>query len=190
MIGNVRVEVKSLEISQLKNSLHTRAELKALSDFHSKGLNIDEPDDAKSFLFALCGVESSFGSNNVPRYEPAYGPNGLYYRRSKQLQAEYAKYGALASCSYGPWQMMYVVALELGYDRHPLDLWNANVQLPFVVKYLNRAKGHGAKSLWDLAASYNGGLGAIKKRSEMVQKYVAKVERIYDNLKSQYKPEG
>lgn len=171
-------------IEQCTNEIHTPAELKNLAKFHSIELKIPSGENPWAFLWALCGNESTFGSENVARNEPSYSPGGIYFQKSKHLQTLYKKYGAPACCSYGPWQMLYITAEEMGYDRHPSCLWSAFISLPWVVEYLNRMKAQGANTIELLAASYNGGPGAIKRQNENVQKYVAKLKMNYDNLKS------
>lgn len=177
------MNLDSENLSLLKSGLNPRGEIISLIKQYAPSLAIPFGEDAKSFLYALCGVESSFGENSVLRYEYAYGPGGIYYSRSKELKFQYSKYGALASCSYGPWQILFINTLQLGYQGHPLSLWDGAISLPFVIKYLNQAKGNGANSIELLAASYNGGLGAIKNQNDQVKSYVAKILKIYNNSK-------
>lgn len=171
-------------IDQLRNDLHTPTELKNLAKFHSSELDIPKGENAWAFLWALCVQESDGGVVNVSRNEPAYSPGGIYFKKSKTLSFLYEKYGSLVCASYGPWQMLFITAYELGYKEHPAYLWSGFVSLPWVVTYLNKAKAQGANTIELLAASYNGGFGAIKRQNENVQKYVAKVKMNYDNFKS------
>lgn len=170
----------SLTTDQLRSNLHSKEELKSLSKFYSQELMLPITENAWAFLWSICGVESNFGERNIQRLELNYYPGGIYYQRSKELQFEYNKWGLQASCSYGPWQMMYMTAKEMGYNRPPGDLWSAHIQLPYVVQYFNKAKGFGASTLNHFAACYNGGFGALKKESENVQKYITKFRKIYD----------
>lgn len=171
-------------IEDLRSDLHTTSELKNLAKFHSIELKVPFGENAWAFLWAICGNESDYGIENYPRNEPAYSPGGVYFQKSKHLQTLYKKYGAPTCCSYGPWQIMYITAEEMGYDRPPQALHSAFISLPWVIEYLNRAKAQGANTIELMAASYNGGLGAIKRQNEKVQKYVAKLKMNYDNLKS------
>ena len=61
--------------------------------------------DGAQLLWAIAGVESSFGLNCQPRHEPAYDVGGHYATHAPMpglLQA----WGPAAACSYGPWQLM------------------------------------------------------------------------------------
>jgi hypothetical protein len=58
-----------------------------------------------NLLWAICGNESSYGVNCVPRHEPAYDVGGMYAAEATQA-ALLLKYGPAAACSYGPMQVM------------------------------------------------------------------------------------
>ncbi len=58
--------------------------------------------DGAKVLWALAGCESDFGARAVARHEPGYCYGHIY--DPKELSG---KWGCLAHCSYGPWQMMY-----------------------------------------------------------------------------------
>lgn len=130
--------------------------------------------DKLQFLFALSGVESSFGKNNKPRYEPAYGQGGLYFRRSIALQREVAMYGRDAASSWGPWQILHIVAVEYGYDGAPHELQFADVSLPFVVAHLNKFVSRGADTLEKVLDCYNSGNHRDANVPEnYIQKFIA-----------------
>lgn len=61
--------------------------------------------DAAQLLWAMAGVESSFGLNCQPRHEPAYDVGG-HYATHAPMPGLLMNYGAAAACSYGPWQVM------------------------------------------------------------------------------------
>jgi hypothetical protein len=61
--------------------------------------------DGVQLLWALAGVESSFGYDTTPRHEPAYDRGGRYATHAP-MPLLLAKYGSAAACSYGPWQVM------------------------------------------------------------------------------------
>jgi len=114
------------------------------------------PYDKGLFLYALTGVESAFGKMNVPRFERGYAPGGLYWK-AQHLRDAYDKYGPLASCSYGPFQVMYIKAYELGFRAHPLYLWHPEFSGPYAVEVLNLAHHRGARTVNELLDAYNTG---------------------------------
>lgn len=59
----------------------------------------------EQLLWALCGVESSFGANCQPRHEPAFDVGGRYATHAP-MPTLLARYGPAAACSYGPLQLM------------------------------------------------------------------------------------
>lgn len=67
-------------------------------------------------LQALAEVESSYGANAVPKHEPAYDRGGRYF--SPTLARGW---GSWAACSYGPFQVMFPVFLELGIHVTPVS---------------------------------------------------------------------
>src|SRR5882724_2710934 len=104
--------IMPLIVDVLTNVVNSKEDIYNLCEHYGPDIKAPFIDDKVSFLFALSGKETGFGLRNRPRYEPAYGPNGLYYQRSKFLQMLYIKYGALVSCSYGPWQILACTAYE------------------------------------------------------------------------------
>lgn len=88
-------------------------------------------------LAGLCFAESSWGVDRwKAREEGAYLPGGRYHRGD--VVVAYGLYGDLACRSWGPWQLMYPVACELGFGGRPWELTSAMVSAAFVVEYLNR----------------------------------------------------
>lgn len=81
---------------------------------------------AQALMLAIADVESSGGANCTPRHEPAYDIGGKLYRAqtpgARKLRELRAEWGAWAACSYGAWQVMYPVAIELGFGLTPIDL--------------------------------------------------------------------
>lgn len=119
----------------------------------SLGLNPD------ALLYAICLNESSGGKNDIPRFEPAYAPNGYYFKRSQEVRDKWGKYGDLAAMSWGPWQIMFTTAGELGFSGSPLELWDAEVSIQFVVKLIKDRiiVRLGAKTVEEIGDSYNSG---------------------------------
>lgn len=117
--------------------------------------------DPYGVLCAIATVESSFGTNNVPRYEPAYGQLGAYY--NTEQKERYMKYGAAACCSFSSFQILYPTACELGFDsspytRSPLELTSDEVAIFYVIEYIkNRILAKGADTLEKLFDAYNSG---------------------------------
>jgi hypothetical protein len=113
------------------------------------------PLDKVRLLWAIAGVESSFGFNCNPRHEQGYCFGGRYLDPARTRE-----WGCLAHCSYGPWQVMFP-HFPLGVS--PLSLlWNqdgrvaAETCLLGAIAVLNVAIGHGAKNLGDIVVAYNG----------------------------------
>ena len=96
--------------------------------------------DGRALLGALAENESAFDELKAPRFEGSYyygsakykaqTPQGQVLREAIKLQ------GALAACSWGPWQIMALNAMRFGYPlRAPLyNLWNPDVSGPYVAK--------------------------------------------------------
>lgn len=105
-----------------------------------------------AFLAALADIESSFGRDLGPRYEAAFDKGGpLYHPKA------FAAWGRASACSWGPWQIMGVVAWELGYKRDPQLLQeDPGLAGSLAVWYLN-TRARGAQDLDELGAAYNGG---------------------------------
>lgn len=72
---------------------------------------------AELLLKAIAKVESTYGQNTTPNHESAYDWGGRYADRTL-LQA----HGALAACSYGPWQVMFPNCVRVLPDVQPFDL--------------------------------------------------------------------
>ena len=115
--------------------------------------------DGVALLKAIATVESSFGKHLRPRHEPAYDVGGRYYRRDKMIQKLVGLYGSAAAMSYGPFQIMYPVAVELGFNLSdpPSVLSGFRVNAQYAVRYLNVRAIPGATCLEDLFDAYNSG---------------------------------
>lgn len=112
----------------LKHLTDTNLDLWSACQTHGATLNgllthNGEPVRGDLLLWAISGLESSFGRMAMfVRQEPAYAPNGVYYHRSPELRSLWQVYGVLAASSFGAFQLMYVVAYELGFMGHPIAL--------------------------------------------------------------------
>lgn len=138
--------------------------------------------EADVLLAAIAYCESSFGQNAKPRVEPAY-LSGRYARVDHVAKA-IAKYGEKAACSYGPWQVLYITALELGFKGTPDELADPRTNLEYAIKYLNqRAYGRGAKTVAQYADCYNSG----DHRDRFVPTgYVRKCVQAYNGIARQW----
>lgn len=131
--------------------------------------------NAVALLGALAENESSFGANAIPKYEKQFDYGGRFYARELCK-----KWGAWAACSYGSFQIMYPVAVELGFDpnRSPAELWDDEVGIHWVIEYINRRIiDRGAASLRDFAAAYNG--GNPKAWNNQVAEYAQRFDLAY-----------
>lgn len=176
----------SFLVNQLTPRFNTKEQIQNLCLYHAKDLNGDFISDKPAFLFALSGNETSFGIQSRPRHEANYGPGGIYYTNKdsgKQLRSLYQDYGAMISCSWGPWQLMAIIPYEkFNYPGHPAELHNGMVSAPYVVEYLNFLISRGANTIEMLAASYNAGPGAIKDPNRWPKKYVNDFMQIYNTI--------
>ena len=152
-------------------------ELRVLCNSLSVSLSSPPDMDAAALLRALAQVESSGGAQAIPRFEPAYSIGGYYYRRAKHVRDLWREYGDWAACSYSPWQILYVVASELGFDGSPIHLRDATVAGKYVVRYLNRRIfARGAKTIAEVGDAYNSGSFA----DQMVPtQYIDKLDKAY-----------
>ena len=88
----------------------------------------------------------------------AYCPGGYYYKKSPEVRELWKRWGDSAACSYSSFQILYVVAIELGFGGSPIDLWYDEEACPLVVKFLNhRVIEKNPRNLQDIADAYNSG---------------------------------
>lgn len=168
----------SFYTSALQHEMNSYEELVRLAKYHGDATALGSISTFH-FLMALMGAESSYGTDNVPRFEYSYSRSSIAFKRSKLLQEGYEKWGDLCAMSYGPTQILWIVAKELGYPDHPLNLWSAVVSLPYTCDLLKKNFAKGAHSVEALAASYNAGAGVIAKPKDWPTKYVQKVVGYY-----------
>lgn len=126
--------------------------------------------DGAQLLWAISGNETSFGQRNVPRHEQAYCYGGRYCDKSLS-----AKYGCLAHCSLGPWQLMATNAI--GFSPYEL-LTDPDIAAHATINFLNRVilDGQGAKTLEEIADAYNSG---NFRDANVPQKYIAELLENY-----------
>ena len=110
--------------------------------------------DGAQLLWAMSGVESSFGANCQPRHEPAFDVGGIYsthYPMPQLLQID----GSAAACSYGPWQLLLCNA-PLTYGPSSFDSLSlaASASLGFLNRLLRQWQ---PKSLKEIGDCWNAG---------------------------------
>ena len=157
-MGNER----QAHLSSLRPSTEPVSETALSQTIRSATRQLHAPSgiDPASLLAAIAECESSYGANRVPRFEPAYAPGGRYYKRSDRVRRECARFGALASCSYGSFQILYITALEvMPVPFEPLDLQSDAFAIGAVTALLNRRFFDAQKitTVEDFADAYNSG---------------------------------
>ena len=125
------------------------------------------------FLWAIAGVESSFGGNCQARHEPAYDVGGKYAAHTP-LPTLLSRYGSAGACSYGPWQILLCNA-PLTYDPASFDQLTLAVQA--TVTFMNQLFRHlQPANLAEAAEIWNS--GGIHFDPD----YVTKVEAAYKTV--------
>lgn len=133
--------------------------------------------DPARLLGAIATVESAFGKYNVPKHERAFDFGGRLFNRELWL-----KWGSIQACSFSSWQIMFPVAVELGFDknRHPCELSDDSIAIHWVIEYLKkRVFDRGAKTIREVADAYNSG---SFKDSIVPFEYIGKVIQAYQNI--------
>ena len=127
--------------------------------------------DFDALLYAIGGVESSFGKWFGPRHEKAYCRGGRYFDRKLTR-----KYNCLAHCSYGYWQVMYANAARINARVEPSLMLDPLHALPITIGWMQHVVGRGAVTVRDIADAWNSG----SHRDAIVPvRYIEKVERLY-----------
>lgn len=104
-------------------------------------------------LAALAENESRYGQFNIPKHERAYDFSGKYFQPDL-----WRKFGSWSACSYSSWQLMYPVAVELGFAGRPQDLACDEIAIYWVMKYIDqRIIQKGCQTLEQFADAYNSG---------------------------------
>lgn len=156
--------------------------VEALSREHGPTLHCPTHIDGAILLMAIASVESSSGTYNIPRYEPAYGYKGYYYRRAQHVRDLWWKYGDHAACSYSSWQIMFPTAYELGFPGKPYELISDAVAVPWIVKFINkRIFDKGATSLREIGDAYNSGSFADQ---HVPEDYIRKLQQAYSRIEN------
>lgn len=115
-------------------------------------------EDPARILAAIAHNESYYGKYNQPRVEPGYSPGGYYFRRAAHVRDEFDQWGAMAAASHGSFQILHIVAWELGYRGRPAALQDDALGIGFAIRLINRRiVVRGAQTLVEIADAYNSG---------------------------------
>lgn len=125
--------------------------------------------DGDVLLEAIAHVESSGGANNWPRLEAAYMPKGVTVTAQGRLifgtgacfneivRKRWLKWGVSSAGSYGPWQILYHTAADLGFAGAPWELWSPETVRMFVIARLRKIEKAGARTVEEFADAWNSG---------------------------------
>lgn len=113
--------------------------------------------DIPRLLIAISGVESSYGTNAIPRHEDSWCPNQHGRNANKIVIPRHRRWGCEACCSWGPWQLLYHTAADQGFDGAPHELTDPHVSLAPVAQRLRAIAKQGAASVSDFADAWNSG---------------------------------
>jgi hypothetical protein len=123
-------------------------------------------------LWALNRQEASGKAKIHSRYEPGFYRK--YIRGNKKYAHLEKTYGARAvSSSYGPWQIMYLTAHEMGYRGKPQALSEPSVSLPYVIKYLDFLRKKLGDNERAVISAYNAGPGGVGTNPGYTSKVIA-----------------
>lgn len=121
-----------------------------------RGLTVED----RKILWALNQQEASGRSVVESRFEPDFYKR--YLKDNSLFTAAEIKFGMEAiSSSYGPWQIMYTTAVEMGYRGSPKELAKASVSLPYVLRYIEKLKGYFDGNVQQVLSAYNAGPGGV-----------------------------
>jgi len=117
------------------------------------------PEEA-ALLWALNQQEASGRQFVRARHEPRFYEK--YLKANQQYEKAGDDFGVHAiSSSYGPWQIMYSTAVQMGYEGPPQGLSHAFVSLPYVLKYLRRLHKEFNGDIKKIVSAYNAGPGGV-----------------------------
>lgn len=135
-----------------------------------------ENGNLTKLLWALNMVEGSGQKKVKSRHEPNF--YNKYLKGKKAWTEHEKKYGAEAiASSYGPWQIMYPTAVQLGYKGTPSALADAKVSLPLVQKMVGNLSKKFGGDLEKVFSAYNAGEGGVGTNPEYVKKALENYKR-------------
>jgi len=141
-----------------------------------------EPVDKQIFLAAFSLNESSGGYNRTPKFEPAYGPGGRYFKNSQEQRDLYEKYGEEGCKSYSSFQIMLLVYHELGFnDADPDNANDDSYSIQVAIKFFNKrvfkdGKANDVNFLGLAGDAYNSGTW---KDNNVPQEYISRLIKHY-----------
>lgn len=159
----------------------TDAVIKAANKW-APGLHLEDNAviDPVKVLLAVAEVETSGGIRwKASKHETAYCYGGKYHNH--QLAGLSSVWGCCAHCSWGPWQIMYITAVEHGFYGDPVLLRDPEISAPYVVAVMNRRVfdpliGETISSVFDAWNSGNA------KDQNVPLDYIAKATAAYKEL--------
>jgi hypothetical protein len=141
---------------------------------------------------AIEQVETNGGENNCPRFERAYMPAGMSFTIQGHIvtgtgtafnaivKERWDKWGLSSAASYGPAQLLYQTAADLGLMAHPAILWEQPSWHDYYVNLrLDRIIKKGAATIEQVADAWNSGSFSD---SIIPAEYIARVKAAYDAL--------
>ena len=149
---------------------------------------IDVDFEPEALLDAISVVESGGGYNNHPRFEISYAPEGEQFTVQGRLfkgtgrnfnnvvRERWKKWGMRSACSYGPYQLMYHTAADLGFNGPPELLTNESVSVIWARKLMERIVARGARTVDEVADAWNSG---SHRDGFVPTDYINKVRRAY-----------
>lgn len=141
------------------------------------------------FLSAVRRVETSGGV--WPRVERAFMPAGVSRwvqgRRivgtgrawNALVESRWAEWDLASAASYGPWQILYHTAADLGYSDAPWFLSDPRVCRFWAISLVARHVARGARTVEELADAWNSG---SHRDSFVPTEYVSAVSLAYRDL--------
>jgi hypothetical protein len=132
------------------------------------------PIAGSQLLFAIAGVESSFGVNCRPRLEPGYSYGGKY-ASTHPMPDLLSEFGLDAAYSYGPWQVLLCNAYGYKPTELAMDLEKACIA---TIGHIRRfcLEARKCEMLRDIADTYNSG---NPRDAHIPEKYIAAVAHNY-----------
>ena len=123
-------------------------------------------------LWALNRQEAGGKSMANSRHEPRF--YNRYVKGKSKYASVDARYGARAvSSSYGPWQIMYLTAYDLGYRGKPEELADAATSLPYVLKYLDFLRQKLGDNDRAIISAYNAGPAGVGTNPTYTSRVIA-----------------
>jgi len=131
-------------------------------------------------LKTIAIIESDYGKNAYPRFEPAYWVGGKYW--NDEYLPLLFNYGLNIAGSFGVFQILYFTARRYGFNGNPIELTFITISIPYVIRLINDLitnPVYGVNSIETFADAYNSGNARDKYIPE---EYIKKFMEVYNNL--------